>query len=97
MNQGRLCSRCLALTQYLYHEDRSTQPSKHVGERGENKWQPLFSEEAFTYIEKNMKDIRRVDRAESMVSCRVRCLSFGPLEEISGQTPKDRKALLWTR
>ena len=27
-NQGRLCARCLAMTQYTYHPDRLTQPAQ---------------------------------------------------------------------
>jgi len=28
--------------------------------------------------------------------CMARCLTFGPLEEMSAQAPKNRKAVLWT-
>ncbi len=57
-NQGRLCARCLAMTQYIYHPDRLTRPMKRVGERGEDKWQEISWEEAFDLIEKRMKTIR---------------------------------------
>ncbi len=66
-NQGRLCSRCLAMTQYLYHPDRITQPMKRVGKRGENKWQAISWDEAFALIEKEMKKIRKDFGPESMV------------------------------
>lgn len=33
-NQGRLCPRVLALTQYVYHPDRLLYPVKRAGERG---------------------------------------------------------------
>lgn len=66
-NQGRLCSRCLDMTQYLYHQDRITQPLKRVGERGENQWDPISWDEAFALIEKKMKKIRNDYGTESMV------------------------------
>ena len=50
-NQGRLCARCLAMTQYVYHPDRLTHPLKRVGERGEGKWQEISWDEAFDLIE----------------------------------------------
>jgi anaerobic selenocysteine-containing dehydrogenase len=37
-SQGRLCPRCLALTEVVYHPDRLKYPLKRVGERGEGKW-----------------------------------------------------------
>ena len=30
-NQGKLCVRALAMTQYIYHPDRITHPLKRVG------------------------------------------------------------------
>jgi len=57
-NQGRLCARCLAMTQYIYHPDRLTRPLKRVGERGEDKWQEISWEEAFDLIETRMKKLR---------------------------------------
>jgi len=66
-NQGRLCARCLAMTQYVYHPDRLTRPLKRVGERGENKWQEISWNEAFDLIEERMKSIREKYGAESAV------------------------------
>lgn len=66
-NQGRLCARCLAMTQYIYHPDRLTRPLKRVGERGEDKWQEISWEEAFDLIEARMKKIREEFGPQSAV------------------------------
>ena len=50
-SHGRACPRLLALTQYMYHPDRITQPLKRIGERGEGKWQPISWDEAFDTVE----------------------------------------------
>jgi len=66
-NQGRLCSRCLAMTQYVNHPDRLTRPLKRVGERGEGKWQEISWDEAFDLIETRMKQIREEFGPESVI------------------------------
>lgn len=66
-NQGRLCSRCLAMTQYVYHPDRLRRPLKRVGERGEGKWQEISWDEAFDLIEERMKKIRDEYGPESVI------------------------------
>jgi anaerobic selenocysteine-containing dehydrogenase len=66
-NQGRLCARCLAMTQYVHHPDRLTHPMKRVGERGEDKWQDISWEEAFDLIERRMKKIREEFGPQSAV------------------------------
>ena len=66
MNRGRLCSRCLAMTQFVHHPERLTRPLKRVGERGENKWQDIPWDEAFDYIEEKMNKIRDEYGPESM-------------------------------
>ena len=66
-NQGRLCARALAMTQYVHHPDRLRQPLKRIGERGEGKWQPITWDEAFDLIEAKMKAIRATHGPESMV------------------------------
>jgi anaerobic selenocysteine-containing dehydrogenase len=66
-NQGRLCARCLAMTQYVYHPDRLTRPLKRVGSRGENKWQEISWEEAFDLIETKLGGIRKDFGPESVI------------------------------
>ena len=68
-NQGRLCPRCLALVQYIYHPQRILYPLKRVGERGENKWQRISWEEAFDIIEKKFKEIAEKYGPESVLFC----------------------------
>jgi anaerobic selenocysteine-containing dehydrogenase len=67
MNRGRLCSRCLAMTQYVDHPDRLRSPRKRVGERGEGKWQDISWEEAFDLIEEKMGAIKEEYGPESMI------------------------------
>ncbi len=66
-NRGRLCARCLAMTQYVYHPDRLTRPLKRAGERGEGKWQEISWEEAFDLIEDRLGRIREEFGPESVV------------------------------
>jgi anaerobic selenocysteine-containing dehydrogenase len=66
-NQGRLCSRCLAMTQYIEHPDRLRHPLKRVGARGEGKWEEISWEDAFNLIEKKMAAIREEYGAESFI------------------------------
>jgi anaerobic selenocysteine-containing dehydrogenase len=67
MNRGRLCSRCLAMNQYVYNTDRITSPMLRTGERGENKWKKISWDEAYDYIVEKMSAIREKYGAESMV------------------------------
>jgi len=66
-NQGRLCSRCLSMTQYMYHKDRLKKPLKRVGERGQNKFEEISWDEAFDLIEEKMKKIRDDHGPESVI------------------------------
>ncbi len=66
-NQGRSCPRVLALSQYMYHPDRITQPLKRVGERGSGKFEPVSWDEAYTTCEKRMNQIKEEHGAESVV------------------------------
>jgi anaerobic selenocysteine-containing dehydrogenase len=67
MNQGRLCSRCLAMTQYIDHPSRLRHPLKRVGERGEGKWEEISWSEAFDLIESKMNAIRDSYGPESVI------------------------------
>jgi anaerobic selenocysteine-containing dehydrogenase len=64
---GRLCPRCLAMTQYIYHPDRLKYPQKRVGERGAGKWERISWDEAFDTCEKKMNEIKAKYGPESMV------------------------------
>ncbi len=66
-NQGRLCARVLAMTQYVEHPDRLTKPLKRVGERGEGRWQEISWDEAFDLVEARMKKIRDEFGPESVI------------------------------
>jgi len=66
-NQGRLCSRCLSMTQYMYHPDRLKTPLKRVGKKGEGKFEPISWDEAFDLIEEKMKKIRAEHGPESVI------------------------------
>jgi len=66
-NQGRLCARCLAMTQYVYHRDRLRRPLKRVGARGEGKWEEISWDEAFDLIVERMNKIRDEFGPESMI------------------------------
>jgi anaerobic selenocysteine-containing dehydrogenase len=66
-NQGRLCARALAMTQYVENPKRLRRPLKRVGERGEDKWEEISWDEAFDLIEKKMKTIRDEHGPESVI------------------------------
>jgi anaerobic selenocysteine-containing dehydrogenase len=68
-NQGRSCPRALAMTQYMYHPDRVTQPLKRVGARGEGKFEPISWDEAFDLCEKRLREIRDQYGPESVIFC----------------------------
>jgi anaerobic selenocysteine-containing dehydrogenase len=77
-NQGRLCSRCLAITQYIYHPDRLTRPLKRVGKRGEGKWQEISWDEAYDLIEQKMNKIREEFGPESVIFAMGTGRDIGP-------------------
>jgi len=77
-NQGRLCARCLAMTQYVYHPDRLTRPLKRVGERGEGRWQEISWDEAFDFIEERLGQIREQFGPESVIFAMGTGRDIGP-------------------
>ncbi len=56
-NRGRLCPRCLAVKEMLYHPKRLLYPMKRAGKRGENKWERITWDEAYDIIEEKLKHI----------------------------------------
>lgn len=66
-NQGRLCSRCLALPDVVNHPDRLLYPLKRAGERGENKWERISWDEAYDTIETNFNKIKKEYGPESVI------------------------------
>ncbi len=66
-NQGRLCARALAMTQYMENPQRLRKPLKRVGPRGEGKFEEISWDEAYDLIEKKMKHIRDEYGPESVV------------------------------
>lgn len=66
-NQGRLCPRCLAVKEMMYHPDRLLYPLKRAGTRGENKWERITWDEAYDTIEKKFKEIIATDGPEAIL------------------------------
>jgi anaerobic selenocysteine-containing dehydrogenase len=66
-NQGRVCPKGLALTQYVHHPNRILHPLKRVGARGEGKWEQITWEEAFEICTTRLKEIREKYGAETVL------------------------------
>ncbi|MCI8468651.1 MAG: molybdopterin-dependent oxidoreductase [Eggerthellaceae bacterium] len=62
VTNGRLCMRCFALPEAMYHKDRVTTPLKRAREdRGLDKWEPITWDEAYDLIEQNVRQIWEED------------------------------------
>ena len=58
-NQGRLCCRCFALPEVIYHKDRILHPMKRAKEdRGKDKWEQITWDEAYDTIATKFLDIK---------------------------------------
>ncbi len=68
-NQGRLCPRCLALPEVIYHPDRLRYPLLRVGKRGEGKWQRISWDDALDRTAEAFKEIRTKYGSESVIFC----------------------------
>ncbi len=66
-NQGRGCSRLLAMTQFMYHKDRILYPLKRVGPRGDGRFERISWEEAYDTIEKKFGEIKRDYGANAVI------------------------------
>ena len=69
LNRGRLCPRCRALTEVVYHPGRLKYPLKRAGERGEGEWEQISWEESFDTIAARFKEIKEKYGPESVIFC----------------------------
>ncbi|MBW1979223.1 MAG: molybdopterin-dependent oxidoreductase [Deltaproteobacteria bacterium] len=77
-NQGRLCPRCLALPDVVYHPDRLRYPMKRAGKRGEGKWERITWEEAYQNIAQRFNDIKNEVGPEFVIFCQGTGRDIGP-------------------
>ena len=68
-SQGRLCPRCLALPEVVYHPDRLKYPLKRMGERGDGKWEKITWADALNTVAERFISFRRDYGAESVIFC----------------------------
>ena len=58
ITQGRLCPRCLALDEAVYHKDRLLHPMKRAYEdRGKDAWIQITWDEAYDLIEQKVREV----------------------------------------
>ena len=68
-NKGRLCPRCLALPQVVYHPDRLRHPLRRTGKRGQGKWERISWKDAFAHITKRFGEIKNTSGPEAVIFC----------------------------
>lgn len=69
VQQGRLCMRCLALPDAVYHKDRILHPMKRAYEdRGKDKWERISWDEAYDIIEEHVREVWR-DYGGRSITC----------------------------
>ena len=69
-NQGRLCSRCLCIPDYVYHEDRLTKPMKRDrADRGKDKFVEISWDEAYDIIVREFKRVVDTYGADKIAMC----------------------------
>lgn len=69
-NQGRLCSRCLCIPDYVYHKDRILHPMKRAKEdRGKDKFVQITWDEAYSIIEKEFKRVAETYGPDKIACC----------------------------
>ena len=57
VTDGRLCMRCLAMVEAVYHPERIIHPMKLVGEKGSNQWEQITMDEAYDTVIKWVEEI----------------------------------------
>ncbi|MFC1891358.1 molybdopterin-dependent oxidoreductase [Thermodesulfobacteriota bacterium] len=68
-NLGRICPRCAALPEVVYHPDRLKYPLKRTGKRGEDKWERISWDEALDTIADKFNSIKQEFGSESVIFC----------------------------
>lgn len=69
VTKGRLCVRCLAMKDFLYHPDRIIYPMKRDrADRGKDKWERCSWDEAIAIIKKNYDEVKEKYGVQSMVA-----------------------------
>ena len=67
-NQGRLCPRCVAVTDFVNHRDRVLYPMKRAkADRGKEKWERISWDEALDTVEERFNGYKEKYGAESVV------------------------------
>ena len=67
ITHGRLCPRCIALDEVVYHKDRLMSPMVRAREdRGKNVWKKISWDEAYDLLEKKIREIQNTYGAEAI-------------------------------
>lgn len=67
ITHGRLCPRCIALDEVVYHKDRLMSPMVRAREdRGKNAWKKISWDEAYDLLEKKIREIQDAYGAEAI-------------------------------
>lgn len=67
-NQGRLCARCIAMPEAVYHPDRLLYPMKRdYKDRGKDKWERISWDEAYDTIYEKFNEIKAKYGAKTVI------------------------------
>ena len=67
ITHGRLCPRCIALDEVVYHKDRLMSPMKRDrADRGKDKWEKISWDEAYDLLEEKIREIQDTYGAEAI-------------------------------
>jgi len=109
-NQGRLCPKGLAITQFMYHPDRVTHPLKRVGERDEGKWGIRINENITKGAERIRIDYipfptefcdlcaartKEGEQPACVKHCQGVCMTCGPLDELAKTMEEQPRSVLF--
>jgi formate dehydrogenase (coenzyme F420) alpha subunit len=66
VNRGRLCPKGQSILDFVCHPNRLKYPLKHVGEKGEDKWQRITWDEALRIIASKLKEVKEEYGAKAL-------------------------------